>query len=98
MKQTQVRKLSITLREDLLQRMDDYADDNAMTRSGLIAVAVTQYLNAVEAMPSVNKLLNSMAAVVDSTLGGQLTPEDAEQQLQQIQNSYAALTGGNAGK
>ena len=40
----------------------------------------------------------AVAAVVDGTLGGQLTPEDAEQQLQQIQNSYAALTGGNAGK
>lgn len=98
MKQTQVKKLSVTLREDLIERMDDYADENAMTRSGLIAVAVTQYLNAVEAMPSVNKLLSSMAAVVDGTFSGQLTPEDAEQRMVQIQNSYAALTGGSAGK
>lgn len=98
MKQTQVKKLSVTLREDLIERMDDYADDNAMTRSGLIAVAVTQYLNAMEAMPSMNKLLSSMAAVVDGTFSGQLTPEEAEQRVAQIQNSYAALTGGNAGK
>ena len=69
-----------------------------MTRSGLIAGAVTQYLNAVEAMPYMNMLINSMAAVVDGTLGGQLTTEDAEQRIQQIQNSYAALTGGNAGR
>ena len=92
------KKINITIDADLLERVDKYAKANAISRSGLLAMAAVQYLNAVELMPSVNKLLNSMVAVVDGTLGGELSPTDAEQRLQQIQNSYAALTGSDAGK
>lgn len=91
------KKINITIDADLLERIDKYAKANALTRSGLLAMSAVQYLNAVEAMPSVNKLLNSMAAVVDGTFSGQLSPQDAEQRMQQIQNSYAALTGDRAG-
>lgn len=92
------KKINITLDVNLLERIDNYASENAMTRSGLLAMAAAQYLNAVEAMPSVNKILSGMSAVLDGTLRGDLTPADAEQRVQQIRNSYAALTGSNAGK
>lgn len=88
-----VRKINITLREDLLERMDAYSKNNAMTRSGLIALAVTQYLNAVEAMPSVNKLLASMAAVAEGTVKGEIVPEDATRQMQEIQKTYNVVFG-----
>lgn len=87
------KKINITLRDDLLERMDSYSQNNAMTRSGLIALAVTQYLNAVEAMPSVNKLLASMAAVAEGTLNGQLVPDEANKKLDEIQKTYAAIYG-----
>lgn len=87
------KKLNITLREDLLARMDDYAKANAMTRSGLIAIAVTQYLNAVEAMPSLNKLLASMAAVAEGTVKGELIPSEASAKLEEIQRTYDAIYG-----
>lgn len=86
------KKLNVTIREDLLERMDDYADENGMTRSGLIAMAVTQYLNAVEAMPSVNKLLNAMAAVSDGVLKGEMAPHEAEAKIAAIQSTYEELT------
>lgn len=92
------KKINITVDEELLGRIDKYAKANAMTRSGLLAMAAVQYLSAVELMPSVNKLLSSVAAVVDGTFSGELAPEDAEQRMQQIQNSYAALTGSKAGQ
>lgn len=85
------KKLSVTIRTDLLDRMDSYAGNNGMTRSGLIAIAVTQYLNAVEAMPSVNKLLNAMAAVTDGVLKGELTPKDADARMAAIQATYEDL-------
>lgn len=92
------KKINITLDEELLERIDKYAKTNAMSRSGLLAMSAAQYLNAVESMPSINKLLNSMVAVVEGTLNGDVSPADAEQRMQQIQNSYTALTGDSAGK
>ena len=86
------KKLNVTIREDLLKRMDDYSSENGMTRSGLIAVAVTQYLNAVEAMPSVTKLLNAMAAVSEGVLKGEMSPRDAEVKIAAIQSTYDELT------
>lgn len=86
------KKFNATMREDLLERLDNYADENGMTRSGLIAIAVTQYLNAVEAMPSVNKLLNAMAAVSDGVLKGELPPSEAQARIDAIQATYEQLT------
>lgn len=92
MKDTSAKKLSVTIRADLLEKMDDYAAKNGMTRSGLIAIAVTQYLNAVEAMPSVNKMLSAMAAVTDGVLKGELPPSEAQARLDMIQATYEQLT------
>lgn len=85
------KKINITLQEDLLERMDTYASENALSRSALIALSVSQYLNAVEAMPSLNKLLTSMAAVAEGTLKGEIVPAEAESRLKQIQSSYEVL-------
>lgn len=92
MAKASAKKLNVTIREDLLERMDNYADENGMTRSGLIAIAVTQYLNAVEAMPSVNKLLNAMAAVSEGVLKGEMPPHEAEARMAAIQVTYEELT------
>ena len=92
MSKVNAKKLNVTIREDLLERMDNYADENGMTRSGLIAISVTQYLNAVEAMPSVNKLLKSMAAVSAGVLKGEMDPQEAKARLAAIQLTYDELT------
>lgn len=92
MSKSVAKKLNVTIREDLVERMDEYADENGMTRSGLIAVAVTQYLNAVEAMPSVTKLLNAMASVTVGVLKGELPPRDAEVKMAAIQATYEELS------
>lgn len=86
------KKISISVREDLLERIDVYADNNGMTRSGLISLACSQYLNAVEAMPSVNKLLNAMAAVTDGVIKGDVAPHDARARLDAIQATYDVLS------
>lgn len=85
-------KLSITLKPEVLQRADRYANENAISRSALIGLALTQYLDAVEAMPSVNKLLSAMAAVADGTIKGDLVPSEADARMRAIQASYDALT------
>jgi len=81
-------KLNITLAPELLERTDEYARRNSLTRSGLIALSLSQYLNAVESMPQVNKLLAGLGAVVDGSLRGDLTKEQAEARLAAIQSEY----------
>lgn len=85
-------KLNITLAPDLLARMDAYSSENSMSRSGLISLAVSQYLNSIEVMPSVNKLLASFAAVTEGTLKGEISREEAEDRLAKIQSAYEVLT------
>lgn len=85
------KKLSISLPCDLLERMDAFAGDNGMTRSGLISLAVRSYMNAVEAMPSVNKVFAAFGAVADGVISGQLSKDAASVKLEDIQASYAGL-------
>ena len=49
-------KLQITLDDRLAERCDAYADENYMSRSGLISVALTQYLNTQEAVAYMRNL------------------------------------------
>lgn len=86
------QKLSITIRGDLLKKMDTYAEENALSRSGLIALAVTQYLNAIEAMPSTAKLLNAMAAVSDGLLKGEMPMNEAKARMDSIRATYEELS------
>lgn len=90
-KRTKSAQVSITVRDDVLRRADAYADENGMTRSGLFVLALTQYLNSVEAMPSVNKLMATMAAVVEGTFQGEISPSEAEKRMEGIKTAYELL-------
>lgn len=86
-------RVNITLPEDDLIRIDAYCKEKRMSRSALLQLAATQYLDAVEAMPSVNKMLAAMASVVDETFRGEMPPDVAKSRIDAIQNTYTALTG-----
>jgi len=58
-------KLSISLPDDLVAKMDEVADANFLTRSGFIAMCCTAYINqmyAVEAVANMSKVLEQMAS------------------------------------
>lgn len=85
------KKLNVTLQEDLIARADEFAKEHGMTRSGLISVALLQYMDAVEVMPDMKKLLSSMASIADGALRGETSPEVASAKMEAIQETYAAL-------
>lgn len=86
-------RVNVSLSSDVLSRIDSYCKDNGMPRSAFLQLSAVQYLDAVEAMPSVNKMLAAMAAVVDGTLKGEMSPDVAQNRLDSIQTTYTALTG-----
>lgn len=57
-------KVNFTVRDELMERADKYAKDNYMTRSGLISLALSEFLNAREmasAVPRISYALKKMA-------------------------------------
>lgn len=49
-------KMQITMDDKLVERLDNNAEKNYMSRSGLISYAVTQYLNQADVMMAVTDI------------------------------------------
>ena len=63
-------KINITLRDDLLERADLYASNNAVTRSGLISLALSQYLDAMQKKPVVADAIGQMGVLLKLAVTG----------------------------
>lgn len=88
-----VVRYNVSLSPDAADRINAYCASTGLQRSTFISMACMQYLDAVEAMPSVQKMLAAMSSVVDGTLKGELPPDEAKSQMDSISASYKLLTG-----
>lgn len=61
-----------------MKRIDDYADRNYMSRSGLMALACTQYLNTNEMILAVKDMALSMRKIADTGVVDHETMEQLE--------------------
>lgn len=86
-------RFNATFSPDVMERVDAYCKKSGIPRSAFLQLAASQYLDAVEAMPSVNKMLAAMAAVVDGSFKGEISPDAARARIDAISESYRALTG-----
>lgn len=59
-------KVQITLDDELMERVDAFADENYMSRSGLLSFAVTQYLNAAEVTKAIKDMSLCMRKIADT--------------------------------
>lgn len=82
-------KVNITIDDELMKRADDYADRNYMSRSGLMALALTQYLNTNEMMLAVKDMAFCMRKIADT---GSIDHETMEQ-LEDFERLAKMLTG-----
>lgn len=69
-------KVNVTLDDELMQRVDNYADRNYMSRSGLISLAVTQYLNQQEVIFAIKDVSLAIRKIADT---GKMDHETIEQ-------------------
>lgn len=56
-------KLSISLDDNLVQRIDSFAKGNSISRSGFLAMAATQYLNQMQVLSSMPEIVQIMKTV-----------------------------------
>lgn len=59
-------KVNITLADDLMNRVDNYASANYMSRSGLISFAVTQFLNQSDVIMCIKDMSLAMRKISDT--------------------------------
>ena len=82
--------VQITLDDELVSRLDDYAEDNYLSRSGCISLALSQYLNAADVTKAIKDLAISMRKIADT---GKVSAEQMEQ-LEDMERLAKMLAGG----
>lgn len=59
-------KVQISVDDELLERVDRIADANYMSRSGLISLACTQYINSQDVIIAVRDMSLAMRKIADT--------------------------------
>ena len=85
-------KVQITLDDELMKRVDAYADENYMSRSGLLSIAVTQYLNTKEMIGAITRMGIAMEKIADK---GEID-EQTQHELEDFQRICALFGSASA--
>lgn len=56
-------KINISINDDLLHTVDQIADDNFLSRSGLISLALVQYVNQSKLVSSLENVSNCFSVI-----------------------------------
>lgn len=59
-------KVQVSLDDELMKRIDEYADQNYMSRSGLISLATTQFLNTADVTKAIIDMSLCMRKIADT--------------------------------
>lgn len=85
-------KINISLDDRLVKRLDDYADANYMTRSGLVSIALTQYLNTQEMISVIKSMSLSLSKMVNSNNISEEDRKEIEGYANMLQTMASAST------
>ena len=59
-------KVNVSLDDNLVRRMDEYAENNYLKRSSLVSLALTQFLNANDVANAIIEMSLCMRKIADS--------------------------------
>lgn len=82
-------KINVSLDDKLLERIDTFADDNYMSRSGLISFACTQFINSNELMALIKEMAFNIRKIADT----QKVDEETLKQLESFEIMAKMLVG-----
>ena len=82
-------KVQISVDDELLKRIDNYSDRNYLSRSGLITLACSQYLNQAEVVTAVKDMALCMRKIADAGT----VDEETQEQLEDFERLAQLLTG-----
>lgn len=82
-------KVQLSLDDKLMERVDAYADNNYMSRSGLISFATTQFLNQADVISAINEMSLAMRKIADKGM----VDDETRDQLEDFERICKMLTG-----
>lgn len=82
-------KVNVSLDDELMVRIDNYADNNYMSRSGFISLACTQYLNSMEVMSLIKEMAFNIRKIADT----QKIDDETKKQLESFELMAKMLVG-----
>lgn len=59
-------KISISINDELLRKIDEYSKENFLTRSGFLSLAANQYILQQEAMSTMKSLRSAVEKVSET--------------------------------
>lgn len=71
-------KVQISIDDKLLERIDCYADENYISRSGLITMGMSEYLNSKETMSLIKNLGLAIQKIADQGTVDEKTMQEIE--------------------
>ena len=84
-----MKKINISINEDLLKRADKFGVDNSISRSGLISLSLSQYLAQQEVFVLLKGMNVAMKKIADK---GEIDAETMEQ-LEDFERICNSLVG-----
>lgn len=84
-----MKKINISINEDLLKRADKFGEDNSISRSGLISLSLSQYLAQQEVFVLIKGMNVAMKKIADK---GEIDAETMEQ-LEDFERICNSLVG-----
>lgn len=82
-------KINISIDDELLKRLDNVADKNYMSRSGLVSAACVQYINSSELLLAVKDMSLCMRRIADN---GEID-EDTKNKLAELETFCKVAIG-----
>lgn len=77
-------KLSISLDNAVLEKIDAFAKENGLTRSGLVAVACNDYISARQKMPELLSSFKRLGDLADKYQKGEISEVEFSQSLKNL--------------
>lgn len=79
------KKVTITIDDSVLEQIDTYADKVGLSRSSLIALSCSKYIDAEKKMPAMKELVDMFVHSTGEVLTGQITKDEYKDRLDQSQ-------------
>ena len=84
-------RLQVTMQENIVKKIDEYAKKAGLSRSGFLAVAAMDYIDAKEKAPKITESFLAMAKLMDSRTKGEISKEEMEKGLNELENDMKEL-------
>lgn len=84
-------RVQISIDDDVLEKIDAFAKQSALSRSAFLSMAAVDYIAAKEKAPLITSAFSSMAALLDARVKGEISQEDFQLRIDGLDNSLKQL-------